>query len=404
LTALPDGLSLYCNAKRHACHHRPWKTGEDPILMMWLQLSKRTLPIALLALVLLGGVAAPAGAQGLRAERPSYSVGDKWIRSDGAYDLIRIENARYVFAADGGREVHLTRDLGVAKVVRGGQTLLEMEPPPSPTWPLEVGQWGVSWLTLKTLDPQYGQSLVRLSWRVEAYEDVRVPAGVFKAYRIVQVVEPRFLAASPQARRIELAFWYAPAAQQLVRADGGDLGGLAFQTIALDRPGPTPLGVVLIDPKDKGHVTTDRITLTGRVTGGAGPLRIAVTVNGAEVAQQQEPGTPGKDVALSMPIKLVEGENSLIVTATDASGAMRQQGRVLFYDKPAAAMGEGGTIPFMAMLGKHFPDAQFLITGVLGPHSNAHGPNEFLHVPTGRRITQVIAQVLADHHARAKRD
>ena len=43
-------------------------------------------------------------------------------------------------------------------------------------------------------------------------------------------------------------------------------------------------------------------------------------------------------------------------------------------------MGEGGTIPFMAMLGKHFPDAQFLITGVLGPHSNAHGPNEFLHV------------------------
>ena len=306
--------------------------------MMWLQLSKRTLPIALLALVLLGGVAAPARAQGLRAERPSYSVGDKWIRSDGAYDLIRIENARYVFAADGGREVHLTRDLGLAKIVRGGQTLLEMEPPPSPTWPLEVGQWGVSWLTLKTLDPQYGQSLVRLSWRVEAYEDVRVPAGVFKAYRIVQVVEPRFLAASPQARRIELAFWYAPAAQQLVRADGGELGGLAFQTIALDRPGPTPLGVVLIDPKDKGHVTTDRITLTGRVTGGAGPLRIAVTVNGAEVAQQQEPGTPGKDVALSMAIKLVEGENSLIVTATDVSGAMRQQGRVLFYDKPAAAV------------------------------------------------------------------
>jgi hypothetical protein len=52
-----------------------------------------------------------------------------------------------------------------------------------------------------------------------------------------------------------------------------------------------------------------------------------------------------------------------------------------FYGKSAAAMGEGGTIPFMAMLGKHFPDAQFLITGVLGPHSNAHGPNEFLHVP-----------------------
>ena len=47
------------------------------------------------------------------------------------------------------------------------------------------------------------------------------------------------------------------------------------------------------------------------------------------------------------------------------------------------SMGEGGTIPFMAMLGEKFPEAQFLITGVLGPQSNAHGPNEFLHVPTG---------------------
>ena len=43
-------------------------------------------------------------------------------------------------------------------------------------------------------------------------------------------------------------------------------------------------------------------------------------------------------------------------------------------------MGEGGTIPFMGMLGEQFPEAQFMITGVLGPHSNAHGPNEFLHL------------------------
>ena len=65
-----------------------------------------------------------------------------------------------------------------------------------------------------------------------------------------------------------------------------------------------------------------------------------------------------------------------------------------------AYMGEGGSIPFMAMLGARFPAAQFVVTGVLGPHSNAHGPNEFLHIPTGRKITEVIAQVLADHHAR----
>ena len=67
------------------------------------------------------------------------------------------------------------------------------------------------------------------------------------------------------------------------------------------------------------------------------------------------------------------------------------------YGRPAAMMGEGGTIPFMAMLGEHFPDAQFLITGVLGPKSNAHGPNEFLHVPYAKSLTCCVAQVLAAH-------
>ncbi|KGI77764.1 M20 family metallopeptidase [Oleiagrimonas soli] len=69
-----------------------------------------------------------------------------------------------------------------------------------------------------------------------------------------------------------------------------------------------------------------------------------------------------------------------------------------YYGKPAAYMGEGGSIPFMGMLGEKFPDAQFLITGVLGPHSNAHGPNEFLHIPTGKRVTMVVADVLARHY------
>ena len=70
------------------------------------------------------------------------------------------------------------------------------------------------------------------------------------------------------------------------------------------------------------------------------------------------------------------------------------------YAQPAAAMGEGGTIPFMAMLGKHFPAAQFLITGVLGPHSNAHGPNEFLHVPYAKKLTACVADVIAAHAVR----
>lgn len=60
-------------------------------------------------------------------------------------------------------------------------------------------------------------------------------------------------------------------------------------------------------------------------------------------------------------------------------------------------MGEGGSIPFMAMLGEKFPETQFVVTGVLGPHSNAHGPNEFLHLPTAKRLSASIASILATH-------
>ena len=66
-----------------------------------------------------------------------------------------------------------------------------------------------------------------------------------------------------------------------------------------------------------------------------------------------------------------------------------------YYGKPAAYLGEGGTIPFMGMLGVKFPEAQMLVTGVLGPKSNAHGPNEFLHVPYAKKLTAAVALVLA---------
>jgi acetylornithine deacetylase/succinyl-diaminopimelate desuccinylase-like protein len=71
------------------------------------------------------------------------------------------------------------------------------------------------------------------------------------------------------------------------------------------------------------------------------------------------------------------------------------------FGKPAMYMGEGGTIPFMAMLGESFPEAQFLITGVLGPKSNAHGPNEFLHLEYARKLTTVVAAVLAERAVEA---
>ena len=106
--------------------------------------------------------------------------------------------------------------------------------------------------------------------------------------------------------------------------------------------------------------------------------------SGAKVAFKAEAASPGWNAPALAPWLA----QSLERASQNAFGA------------PPAYMGEGGSIPFMAMLGEKFPQAQFVVTGVLGPHSNAHGPNEFLHLPTGRKVTQVIAQVLADHHAR----
>ena len=65
------------------------------------------------------------------------------------------------------------------------------------------------------------------------------------------------------------------------------------------------------------------------------------------------------------------------------------------FGRAAAYTGEGGTIPFMNMLGLRFPQAQYLITGVLGPQSNAHGPNEYLHIPYVKKLTAAVAQVIA---------
>lgn len=67
------------------------------------------------------------------------------------------------------------------------------------------------------------------------------------------------------------------------------------------------------------------------------------------------------------------------------------------FGAPAMFDGLGGSIPFMSMLGERFPRAQFLVTGVMGPGSNAHGPNEFIDLPTGVKVTACVSQVLADH-------
>jgi acetylornithine deacetylase/succinyl-diaminopimelate desuccinylase-like protein len=71
-----------------------------------------------------------------------------------------------------------------------------------------------------------------------------------------------------------------------------------------------------------------------------------------------------------------------------------------FFGQPPMYLGAGGSIPFMAMLSEKFPQTQFMVTGVLGPQANAHGPNESLEIATGKRLTQCVAAVIAAHAQR----
>ena len=85
---------------------------------------------------------------------------------------------------------------------------------------------------------------------------------------------------------------------------------------------------------------------------------------------------------------------------SDWLAASMQEASQMFFSAEAMYMGTGGSIPFMGMLGEKFPGVQFLVTGLLGPHSNAHGPNEFLHIEKGKRLTACVSKVLADHYSR----
>ncbi len=131
-------------------------------------------------------------------------------------------------------------------------------------------------------------------------------------------------------------------------------------------------------------------------------LRLPPLVNGQRAMEDLkrilEADPPGKAKVVFEPDQAATGWHapptaSWLKEAVDAASSR-------FYGKPAMMMGEGGTIPFMAMLGDSFPDAQFLITGVLGPMSNAHGPNEFLHIAYAKKLTACVAQVIARHAVR----
>jgi hypothetical protein len=212
----------------------------------------------------------------------------------------------------------------VAKVQKG-QFIMEFTPPPKLTWPLEVGKSGTS-SGIWRIPAWPGGGEVSFTWSVQAYEDVQVVAGTFKAFRIsLRIDAIRFGGVgdqqdSPFPRSRQLVTWYAPEVRQFVKAEGFGMDLLAFQVVALERPAPELLQVALREPTNQARFTTQGIVVAGRVTGGKGVTWVSITLNGTEVSRQEERQAPRSDVILNLPITLREGKNVLLITAADPEG------------------------------------------------------------------------------------
>jgi len=331
---------------------------------------------ALVLLLALGLLPLLAVAQGARADRPSYAVGDEWALADATYRLDRIERNVYVFTANGQREIRLTRDLGLTFVRRGSE-LLEINPAPRVPWPLEVGKWG-SMATLVRVGSDSADAW--LTWRVEAREPVTAGGRTHDAFRVRYSLNADRPGINPNsamqrignlAREItfDVTLWYAPATQRIVKASStkplltfeaaGDTTAVAQTPApatvaptptpakpaappAVAKPTPTPvappaapgqpLAVSVSSPRDQARVDRDSVPLAGLVTSDRGVSRVVVSVNGAEIARTDE-RAPKPTVSLNTVLTLREGPNLVVVEATDAGGAIRQDVRTVHYEK-----------------------------------------------------------------------
>ncbi|OGL28793.1 MAG: hypothetical protein A3G44_10215 [Candidatus Rokubacteria bacterium RIFCSPLOWO2_12_FULL_73_47] len=321
--------------------------------------------LALAATLLLGGCAAvetkPIAGAAPPAPRPAYAVGQRWIRSDGVWDLRYAGADVYAFRAADGSEIILNRDLLPRTVVdrsggagAGLNEPFQFFPTPRLDWPLAVGKHGASrgkWQYHREEVAELPSSRVgggtyrrvfrfvvsaeaTFTWRVDAWEQVRIPAGRFEAYRLTFRIVPD-AAEAQGAPAWWLRAWYAPAVRQFVAAEGANVGLLAFKLVAVDPVAAEPLQVLVRDPADGLRVSRRDAALSGRVTAGKGIARVAVSVNGREVWRRAEADAT-VEAMLEARLALDEGRNVVIVTATDTAGETRQEARTVFYDASAA--------------------------------------------------------------------
>ena len=332
-------------------------------------------------------VATAVGADKPRAERPTYQVGDKWIRTDGIYVLVRIDKDIYVFSAGGGKEVHLSKDLGFTKIILEGRTELDLEPAPRFNWPLEVGKWGTVRLLWRSPLPQPLPNFtgtVGVIWQVEAHEEVATPAGSFRAFRITQKIETVAGSYGGSGQQFgQVMLWYAPDVQRFVKAQG-NLKGFNWElnrsatppppVIATPAPQqaepprppvepprrepapptpatptPTPPGpasppapvppapradprkgdteapkITINQPAADAKLTDDKVLVTGLVHDNVEVARVQVLVNGVEAPSLLDIGVVGRGVPVGALAELKPGPNVIEVTATDKAGNVAQ--------------------------------------------------------------------------------
>src|SRR5882724_7243574 len=319
-------------------------------------------------------VVAASAADKPRAERPVYQVGDKWIRTDGIYVLVRIEKDIYVFSAGGGKEFHLGKDLGITKIVLEGRTELDLEPAPRFSWPLEVGKWGTTRVLWRSALPQPLPNFtgsVGLIWQVDAHEDVVTQAGTFPAFRITQKIETVASSQGGSGQQFgQVMLWYAPGVQRFVKARG-NLKGRNWELSRAATPPPPPVvaspapqpaepqrppveaprrepvpstpapspptpraeprkgdteapKIAINQPPPDARLTDEKILVTGLVSDNVEVVRVQVLVNGVEAPSLLDVGVVGRGVPVGVLAELKPGPNVIEVIATDKAGNVAQ--------------------------------------------------------------------------------
>jgi len=309
-----------------------------------------------------------------RAERPVYNVGDKWIRTDGIYVLVRIDKDMYVFSAGGGKEFHLSKNLGIAKILLDGRTELDLDPPPHLTWPLEVGKWGVTRGLWRSPPPRPLANFtgnITMTWQVDAREDVVTAAGTFPAFRITLKIETIQGSSSGSGQQFgQVLLWYAPDAQRFVKAQG-NLNGLNWELNRTTTPAPPPVvaspapqpaepprppaepprreptpvapapraepprgdteapKITINQPPPDARVADEKILVTGLVTDNVEVVRVQVLVNGVEAPSLLDVGVVGRGVPVGVLAELKPGPNVIEIVATDRAGNVAKAARTV---------------------------------------------------------------------------